>query len=47
MRIAIIGAGFTGCLLAVQLLRRSAGAAKVVLIERGGPPGRGMAYGTP
>lgn len=47
MRIAIIGAGFSGCLLAVQLLRRSAGAAKVVLIERGGPPGRGMAYGTP
>ena len=47
MRIAIIGAGFTGCLLAVQLLRRSAGAAQVVLIERGGPPGRGMAYGTP
>ena len=47
MRIAIIGAGFTGCLLAVQLLRRSAGAAQVVLVERGGPPGRGMAYGTP
>lgn len=47
MRIAIIGAGFTGCLLAVQLLRRSAGAAEVILVERGGPAGRGMAYGTP
>jgi uncharacterized NAD(P)/FAD-binding protein YdhS len=42
--IAIVGGGASGTLLAAQLLR--AGAARVVLIERAGRLGRGVAYGT-
>ncbi len=44
--IAILGAGFSGAMTAVQLLRRDrAGGARVVLVERAGPAGRGLAYG--
>jgi uncharacterized NAD(P)/FAD-binding protein YdhS len=44
--IAIIGGGFSGAVLAAQVLRKSGGAASVVLIERGPRPGLGVAYGT-
>jgi uncharacterized NAD(P)/FAD-binding protein YdhS len=44
--IAIIGGGFTGTMLAVQLLRGACEAVSLVLIERGPLPGRGVAYGT-
>ena len=40
--VAIIGGGFSGSMLAVELLRRSAGSLSVVLIERGPVPGRGV-----
>lgn len=40
--VAIVGGGFSGAMLAVQLLRRGA---RVTLVERGGSPGRGLAYG--
>lgn len=43
--IAIVGAGFSGALLAAQIARRSA-QARVLLIERSGVFGRGLAYGT-
>jgi uncharacterized NAD(P)/FAD-binding protein YdhS len=42
--IAVVGGGASGTLLAAHLLR--AGAARVVLIERGDRIGRGVAYGT-
>ncbi len=42
--IAVVGAGFSGSLLAVQLLRRTT--ARVVLIERAPAFGLGLAYGT-
>jgi uncharacterized NAD(P)/FAD-binding protein YdhS len=45
-RIAIIGAGFSGSLLAVQLLRRFAPNARVYLIEKTAQFGRGLAYAT-
>ena len=44
--VAIIGGGFTGAMLAAQLLRRSHGSVSVFLIERGARLGRGVAYGT-
>ncbi len=44
--IAIIGGGFSGSMLAVELLRRAAGNIPVLLIERGSVPGRGVAYST-
>jgi uncharacterized NAD(P)/FAD-binding protein YdhS len=43
-RIAIVGAGFSGAALAVQLLLR--GASQVTLVERSGVFGPGLAYGT-
>ncbi len=43
--IAIVGAGFSGSLLAAQIVRRSPGV-RVQLIERSGVFGRGLAYGT-
>jgi uncharacterized NAD(P)/FAD-binding protein YdhS len=43
--VAIIGGGFSGSMLAVELLRRG-GRLSVVLIERRPVPGRGVAYGT-
>lgn len=44
--IAIIGAGASGTLLATQLLRRASGPLQVLLIERAGETGPGVAYGT-
>jgi len=45
-RIAIIGAGFSGSLLAVHLLRRSLSEDRIYLIERSAGFGRGLAYAT-
>jgi uncharacterized NAD(P)/FAD-binding protein YdhS len=45
-RIAIIGAGFSGSLLAVQLLRRFLPDARLYLIEQNAQFGRGLAYST-
>ena len=44
--IAIIGGGFSGAILASKLLRVGTPAITVVLIERAGCPGRGVAYST-
>ncbi|PWV65663.1 FAD/NAD(P)-binding protein [Plasticicumulans acidivorans] len=44
--IAIVGAGFSGTLLAVHLLRESRNPLRIVLIERSGRFGRGLAYAT-
>ncbi len=44
--IAVIGAGFSGTLLALHLLRRCPPATSVVLIERNSSFGRGQAYST-
>jgi uncharacterized NAD(P)/FAD-binding protein YdhS len=44
--VAIIGAGFSGTLLALHALRRCPPATRIVLIERGGQFGRGQAYST-
>jgi hydroxyacylglutathione hydrolase len=45
-RVAIIGGGFTGAMLAAQLLRQSSGSESVVLIDRCTRLGLGVAYGT-
>lgn len=45
-RVAIIGAGFSGTALAVQLLRLLPPGSHVELIDRSPLAGRGMAYGT-
>jgi len=43
--IVVVGGGFSGTVLAARLLRQPpAGPARIVLIERGGQPGRGVAY---
>ena len=44
--IAIIGGGFSGSILAAQLLRRGRTPCRVVLIEKNARPGPGLAYGT-
>lgn len=44
--IAVIGAGFSGTITAVNLLRLSKGGLQVVLIERNSRAGRGLAYRT-
>ncbi len=44
--VAIIGGGFSGTVLAVQLLRRSAGL-RIGVIDKSSIPGRGLAYSTP
>jgi hypothetical protein len=44
--IAIIGAGFSGTLLALHLLRRCPGSVRIHLIERSPRFGRGLAYST-
>jgi uncharacterized NAD(P)/FAD-binding protein YdhS len=45
--IAIVGAGFSGALTAVNLLRQNPGdALHIILVDRGTRPGRGLAYGT-
>jgi len=46
--ILVIGGGFSGTLTAAHLLRGAReGSLRVVLVERGGSWGRGLAYGTP
>jgi uncharacterized NAD(P)/FAD-binding protein YdhS len=45
--VAILGGGFTGAVLAIQLLRRGSAGLRVVVVERQSPPGRGVAYSTP
>ena len=45
--VAVVGGGFSGTLTAVQLLRRAAPGTRVLLIERSGDFGPGVAYGTP
>lgn len=42
MRVAVIGAGFSGTMVACHLLRRGA---RVCLFERSGTFGPGLAYG--
>ena len=44
--IAVIGAGFSGTILAAHLLRRSQGSLRIYLINRSGRLARGVAYGT-
>ncbi len=44
--VAIIGAGFCGTMLAVNLARKANGKTSIALIERGAAPARGVAYGT-
>jgi uncharacterized NAD(P)/FAD-binding protein YdhS len=44
--VAIIGAGFCGSMVAVNLLRKAKGQIDVALIERSGAFARGLAYGT-
>ena len=44
--IAIVGGGFSGSMLAVQLARRAGPEVSTVLIERSPVLGRGVAYGT-
>ena len=46
LRIAIIGGGFSGSLLAVQLLRSTTPDDRILLIERNAAFGRGIAYAT-
>lgn len=43
---AIIGGGFSGAAVAVQLLRQSSPGTSIVLFDRSPAPGRGLAYGT-
>ena len=45
-RIGVIGAGFTGTLLAAQLAERLGGSAEIILFDRSGTFGRGIAYVT-
>jgi uncharacterized NAD(P)/FAD-binding protein YdhS len=44
--VAIIGAGFCGSMVAVNLLRKAKAHIDVALIERSGSFARGLAYGT-
>jgi len=44
--VAVIGGGFTGTTLAVQWVSTHRPSFSVVVIERMGLPGRGVAYGT-
>jgi uncharacterized NAD(P)/FAD-binding protein YdhS len=44
--VAVVGAGFAGTMTAVHLLRSGVGPLEVVLIERSGRFGTGVAYGT-
>ncbi len=43
-RIAIVGAGYAGTVVAINLLRRAVQPLHIVLIERSGTIGRGVAY---
>ena len=42
--VAIVGAGFSGALLAVHLTREAVGRLDIVLVDRAGSRGRGLAY---
>jgi uncharacterized NAD(P)/FAD-binding protein YdhS len=42
--IAVVGAGFSGALLAVHLARNAIGRLDIILIDRFGSRGRGLAY---
>ena len=44
--VAIVGGGFSGTVAAVHLLRRAAAGTRVLLIERSGDAGPGVAYAT-
>ena len=44
--IAIVGAGFSGTLMALHLMHRSPPGTRIVLIERNAPFGPGLAYST-
>src|SRR5205809_2119006 len=44
--VAIIGGGFSGVCLALELLEQADSSFSVILIERGLRPGRGIAFGT-
>jgi uncharacterized NAD(P)/FAD-binding protein YdhS len=44
--VLIVGGGFSGTMLAVQLLRRTT-ALSIAVMDRGGLPGRGVAYSSP
>lgn len=44
--VAIIGAGFTGTMVAVNLLRMAEGPTRILLVERSGRFSAGVAYGT-
>jgi uncharacterized NAD(P)/FAD-binding protein YdhS len=44
--IAIIGAGFCGTMVAVNLLQKAKGRVEIALVERSGSFARGLAYGT-
>ena len=44
--IVIVGGGFSGTALAIQLLRQSVGELSIAIINRAGLPGRGVAYST-
>ncbi|MFY9906816.1 MAG: FAD/NAD(P)-binding protein [Terriglobales bacterium] len=44
--VLIVGGGFSGTMLAVQLLRRTA-SLSIAVMDRGGLPGRGLAYSSP
>lgn len=45
--IGIVGAGFTGTMLAVHLVQQSATPLRILLIDRAGTVGDGIAYATP
>ena len=44
--VAVIGGGFSGTILAAQLLRRADPSLSVVVVEKTSSAGRGLAYGT-
>ena len=44
--VAIIGGGFSGAILAAQLLRHSGPSLSVAVVEKTASVGRGLAYGT-
>jgi uncharacterized NAD(P)/FAD-binding protein YdhS len=44
--IAVVGAGFSGTLLTLHLLRRCPPPTRLVLLERNNQFGRGLAYAT-
>lgn len=45
--VAIVGAGFSGTMLAAHLLRGAREPLRIVLVERADRPGSGLAYSTP